>query len=360
MAVAAIAFIIVLSAVVMAHELGHYIAARRAGIRVESVSLGFGKVLLRRRDRNGTEWRVSLIPLGGYAGLYGQSDVPEDPEKKAAFMAKLSPRKRAEHFESKTRGQKAMAIFAGPLANYILALVVFFGLFLFAGVREPRAKIINVEPGTPAYVAGLKPGDEVVSIAGRALSRGADIAGIVNAAPPAAPIEIGFRRGEAESSLAITPQYDAEAGRYRLGFSYGAAAGRRPVGFFEAAQAAGGEVWRISAGTARALGEMIIGRRSAGELGGFITIAKASGNALEGGLYQFFYIIAFLSVSLGLFNLFPIPMLDGGYLFIYLLEALRGRDFSARVKARMFNAGFAAVILVMALANFNDIARLFK
>jgi regulator of sigma E protease len=351
-----VAFIILLPLVVFVHELGHFVLARANGVRVDAFSIGFGKVLFKWRDRHGTEWRISLVPLGGYVKMFGQNDMPEKAEKKIAFMKRLKPAERKAHFEFKTRLQRAAIIVAGPAANYLFAFLVFAALFVFVGVPRTPAVVSQALPDSPAVEAGIMAGDVIREIGGRRIVNARDISRVMGASD-GSPLAVVVQRDGRDMALELTPKQ--EGGKYVLGISYSMRLeDYQRSSFAGAVSAALAEIWSITRDTTVSLGEMIAGRRSSRDLGGLISIAQVSGRALEGGAYSFLYLVAFISVSLGLFNLFPIPMLDGGYLLMYGIEALLRRDLPEKFKERMFMAGFALVIALLLLSNFNDIARL--
>lgn len=351
-----LAFVILLPLVVFVHELGHFALARRHGVRVDAFSIGFGPALFKWRDRHGTEWRISLVPLGGYVKMFGQNDMPERAGTRAASIRGLGRAERRRHFEFKTRLQRASIIAAGPAMNYVFGLLVFFVIFALVGVPRTPAVVSRVLPGSPALAAGIMEGDSLESIGGIRISRARDIARSLGSSG-GRPVDVVVKRDGRELRLELRPEL--EGSRYVLGVVYAMKLEdyKRP-GVPGALAAAASEVWSITADTTRSLGEILAGRRSSKDLGGIISIAQISGNALAGGLYTFLYLVALMSVSLGLFNLFPIPMLDGGYLSIYALEAAIRRDIPERVKEGLFMAGFALVMAMLLLSNFNDVMRL--
>ncbi|MDR1476721.1 MAG: M50 family metallopeptidase [Rickettsiales bacterium] len=351
-----VAFIILLPLVVFVHELGHFVLARANGVRVDAFSIGFGPVLFKWRDRRGTEWRVSLVPLGGYVKMFGQNDVPESAEKKAALIKKLKPAERKVHFEFKTRLRRASIIAAGPAANYLFAFLVFAALFVSVGIPRTPAVVGQALPDSPALAAGIRAGDVILEIAGSRIEKPRDIPRVMGASD-GSPLDVVVRRDGCDMAFELSPK--SENGRYVLGISYSMILEDYQRRSFAGALASAlAEIWSITRDTTVSLGEMIAGRRSSRDLGGLISIAQVSGRALEGGAYSFLYLVAFISVSLGLFNLFPIPMLDGGYLLMYGIEALLRRPLADKFKERMFMAGFAVVVALLLLSNFNDIARL--
>jgi regulator of sigma E protease len=254
-------------------------------------------------------------------------------------------------------GQKFGIIFAGPAFNYLFGLVLFFLLFAFAGRPSQHIAVADVAAGSAAARAGIKSGDEIISVSGESPK---DLAAIVRASQGREKLAIRILRGGETLDFAVKPDVKKD-GAAVIGIKYSPIAGRyESVDFPSAAGHAFDELANITTKTLGLIGEMITGNRSTKDLGGIITIAQAGGRALDGGIYPFLYLMAFISVSLGFFNLLPIPILDGGYLFIYAIEAAIRRPLPHRVKDILFYAGFAIVILLMLVSNGNDIYRLAK
>jgi regulator of sigma E protease len=324
--------------IVFAHELGHFLLARAFGVRVEKFSIGFGKSLYKWTDRRGTIWKIGVFPFGGYVKIYGQSDTP----KKAEEAASLEDTN--VHFEHKKTWQKAAMFAAGPAFNFLFAILLFWGYLLARG--EPKAHIsivTDVLAGSVAEKAEIKANDVIEGDVRNIVSasEGRTVALSVNAKP-----------------VSITPQEDC--GRFIIGVKYSLEAVEyRRLGLLSAAAGSLAMAWDASAKTLSALGQMITGSRSPRELGGMITISEIGGRALASGFLTFIYVVALISLNLGLINLLPIPMLDGGYLLLYLVEACIRRKVPERAKSLAFNIGFGIVIALMIYANLNDILRLF-
>lgn len=348
-----IAFAVVLGVLVFVHEMGHYLAARWRGVRVDAFAIGFGRSILRWTDRHGTEWRLGWIPLGGYVKLHGQeqpADVP--PEVRATWRP-------GETFHEKPVGSRAIVVAAGPVANFLLAIALFAVLFATIGKPVGTASIASVVEGSPAARAGLMAGDEIIALDGRPVSRFEQVQRYVE--PRAGtPIEIRILRENGEITRVATPEprdAAAEPGKQvgRLGIQGGAARFER-MGILDAigegAVTTADMTWQTLVG----IGEMIGGSRSATELGGPIRIAEVSGQAADLGIYPLINLMALLSISLGLLNLFPVPLLDGGHLLFYALEAIRGRPLPARAQEYAFRGGFALLITLFLFASWNDIA----
>jgi len=347
-----IAFAVVLGVLVFVHEMGHYLAARWRGVRVDAFSIGFGRPLLRWSDSHGTEWRMGWIPLGGYVKLHGQETPAEaPPEVRAAWRP-------GETFHEKSVGSRAIVVAAGPVANFLLAILLFAGLFATIGKPAGNASVAAVVENSAAARAGILPGDEIIALDGNPVSRFEQIQRHIQ--PRAGqPVEIRVRRDGGERTLVATPQAREPQGDGAavgvLGVQGGAVRFERlgPV----AAIAAGATytadmTWQTLVG----VGEMLVGARSAAELGGPIRIAEISGQAADLGIYPLINLMALLSISLGLLNLFPVPLLDGGHLMFYAAEAIRGRPLPPRAQEYGFRAGFALLVTLFLFASWNDIA----
>ena len=348
----AIPFLIVLGVLVFFHELGHYLAARWRGVHVETFSIGFGRSLATWRDKRGTLWKLSWIPLGGYVKLHGQ-ERPEDvsDEVRAAWLPGVT-------FHEKSVTSRAIVVAAGPVANFILAIVMFAALFATAGEPVILPEIGDVLAGSAAAHAGLQTGDRVETIDGQPTARFEDIQHIV-AAHPGAPLTLQIRRGDATQTVDLTTDTRDVGGRQigSLGVTAHAAEYHRlPV---PAAIVAGTmHTWDVLAQTVAGLWQIITGKTGAEALGGPLGIAKLSGQAAEQGLPTLVDFIAVLSVNLGLINLFPIPILDGGHLLFFLAEAVRGRPLPARAVEYSFRAGLALLVGLFVFATWNDLSHL--
>ena len=355
---ALIAFIILLPIIVFVHELGHFLLARLNGVKVEAFAIGFGKKIVGWRDSYGTEWKICIIPLGGYVKMVGQSDTPESAKQKAEKIKKMSAKEKSESFEFKKRYQKASIVVAGPLFNFIFGMIVFFGLFFFVGVPDSSVVVHSVIAESAAEKAGMKDGDKILKMDNVSIVRPADISKVMGKADGSV-IKMEVLRDDKVVKLSLKPQDDN--GVYKLGIMYSSVfSNYKKVGFGGAVKESYDTTASIVGDTLKGLGQMIVGKRSSKELGGMISIAQVSGAALKNGLYSFLYLMSLISISLGLFNLFPIPVLDGGYLFIYIIEGIIRRDLSEEVKEKMFFVGFMFIIFLLLLSNVNDILRLFK
>jgi len=441
-------FILILSILVFVHEWGHYIVARMCGVKVEIFSIGFGKEILGFNDKNGTRWKFSLIPLGGYVKLFGDSDPASAGSTDEVAEGEEKPRpmteaERKQAFFAKPVWQRALVVVAGPAINYIFAILILAGLFVFNGqpVTPPTAAAVSV--GSAAAENGFMPHDLVVSIDGKRVNdfedvrremmialdtpkhfvvqrgdetldihatpkkvtvedrfgfphskgvlglisarnaidvsnitkvdgfafEGGDVEGIRAAVQSriGTTFTITMPYGEEEQTLTVNPVREnnesfgvADAAEQNILFlakGSASAFSKFPVhlAFVEAAK----ESWVITRGTVEALGQMIVGTRSATELGGIIRIGALAGDMAQQGIIALILFTALLSINLGFINLLPIPLLDGGHLLFYFFEAIRGKPIPEQVQEYAFRAGFVFLIALMVFANLNDILQIF-
>jgi len=347
-----LAFVIVLSVLVFIHELGHYLAARWAGVHAEIFSVGFGKPIWERMDRRGTLWRVCWLPLGGYVKMHGQ-ERPEDvsEEERATW--------REEHtFHHKSVGRRAIVVVAGPIANFLLAIILFAALFATAGKPRVEPIVDGLTPGGAALHAGLQVGDRILSLDGKTVESFEEIREII-APRPGQSVDVVVQRDDAEKRFRVTLGSLGEGSRTvgLLGIS-----GTQKVFVPQSpGQALVGGVtqsWRVGAETLHALWLMIAGHGGATELSGPLRIAQLSGEVAQYGPANLVSFIAVISINLGLINLFPIPVLDGGHLMFYLVEAIRGKPVSPEASDYLFRAGLVVLVTLFVYATWNDIMRL--
>jgi regulator of sigma E protease len=344
-----IAFALVLGVLVFVHEMGHYLAARWRGVHVDAFSIGFGRPVWRRTDRRGTEWRLGWLPLGGYVKLHGL-EVPEETD--AATRASWRP---GQTFHDKPVGDRAIVVAAGPAANYLLAVLLFAGLYMTVGHPVGNASISAVVEGSAASRGGLRVGDEILALDGARVSRFEQVQRHVQPRP-GRPIEMRVARDGEERTLAVVP--DAREGPQGsigvLGIQGGALRLER-LGPLAALGAGAAQVVDVTWQSLTSIGEMLAGQRSARDLGGPIRIAEVSGEAASLGAAPLVTLMGLLSVSLGLLNLFPIPLLDGGHLVFYAAEAIRGRPLPPKAQEYGYRAGFALLATLFVLVSWNDI-----
>ncbi|MGP1395824.1 MAG: RIP metalloprotease RseP [Inquilinaceae bacterium] len=350
-------FLVVLTVLVFVHELGHYWVARRNGVRVEVFSVGFGPELFGFTDRAQTRWKFSAIPLGGYVKMYGDADAASSPDEAVPHM---TAEQQAESFHHKRLGQRAAIVAAGPAANFLFAFVAFAALFLMGEHPFPAAKVGEVQAGSAAEAAGILPGDRIVEVDGVAISRFAELANLVRASDGEG-ISLTLRRDDESFTVQATPEMATvtltdgqEVQVPRLGL----VAETGPYGPLEALGQAATETASITWLTLSGVGEIIAGDRGAEELGGPLRIAQMSGNVAQIGVVAVLWFMAILSINLGLINLFPVPMLDGGHLMFYAFEAVRGRPLGQRAQEYGFRIGLALVLTLMIFATWNDLVQL--
>ncbi len=358
-------FLFVLTIVVFIHELGHFLVGRWCGVGVTAFSIGFGPELVGWNDRHGTRWKISAIPLGGYVKFAGDINATSTPDPET--LARMTPAERAVSFHHQAVGKRAAIVAAGPVANFLLAILVFAGIAFIGGrsVLAPRIEV--VQAGSAAERAGFQPGDLVRSINGRTIASFADMQRIISASAGDA-LSVAVDRGGAPVTLSATPdirETETPFGKQRIGL-LGLQGSKDPndvqrvtYGPVEALGVGVHETWYVVERTFDYLGKLIVGRESADQLSGPIRIAQVSGQvATMGGIAALISLVAVLSVSIGLINLFPIPLLDGGHLLFYAIEAAIGRPLSERAQEIGFRIGLAIVVMLMLFATWNDIVHL--
>jgi regulator of sigma E protease len=340
-----LAFLIVLGVLVFFHELGHYLAARARGVVVEAFSVGFGPALLSWKARSGTVWKVSALPLGGYVKMQGWGDDEDAPKLPGSFAAA-------------SLGSKAMIVAAGPVANMILAFLLFAGLFCLAGRVEVQPVLSKVLAGSPAALGGLLPGDRIVGVGGHKVVHFEDMQDFI-AAHPDTEIVISFARdGAVQTRQIMTGHKDFDGAQIGLLGIEGDQVSTERLGPVAAVAAAGRETWNLTAETATGLFNLVAHGRGAHDLGGPLRIAQMSGKVAAMGLPSLVSFIAMLSVNLGLINLVPIPILDGGHLLFYLGEALYGKPIPRRAQEFGLRMGFAVLLSLFAFTTVNDLTQL--
>jgi regulator of sigma E protease len=349
----AIPFILVLSLVVFVHEFGHYWVARRNRVRVETFSIGFGPELFGRTDRHGTRWKFSAIPLGGYVKMLGDADA-------SSAVADAATAGAPDSFPGKSVWQRMAIVAAGPIANFVFAILVLSVLFVVSGRPFTPAVIGEVMPDRPAAAAGLMPGDLIRAVDGVPLANFEALQEIVSGSPDT-PLRFQIERDGAELEITVTPRLSERKDRFGTVHRVGLI-GITPQGVefrrsspLSAPVEATTETVRLIVGTLKALGQMIAGTRGTEELGGPLRIAQMSGEIAQDGAVPLLWFTAVLSVNLGLINLFPIPMLDGGHLALYAVEAVRGRPLTERAQEIAFRFGLAMVLSLMIFATWNDL-----
>jgi regulator of sigma E protease len=360
-----IPFLFVLTIVVFFHELGHFLVARWAGVKVLTFSLGFGPELAGFNDRHGTRWKISAIPLGGYVKFFGDESEASTPSSEA--LASMTEEERKGSFHHKKVGPRAAIVAAGPIANFILAIVIFTTLFTFFGRPSTTARVDKLEVGSAAVAAGFQVGDVVTSIDGNAIGSFSDMQRIVSI-HPGEKLTFTVKRGDSTLQLQGTPEFkevkDAFGNVHRLGV-LGITRATNPgdvlterVNPATALWLGVKETWFVVDRTLAYIGGVFTGREAADQVGGPLRIAQISGQVATFGVAALFHLAAVLSISIGLLNLFPVPLLDGGHLLFYAVEAVRGRPLSERAQEMGFRIGLGLVLMLMVFATYNDILHL--
>lgn len=358
-------FLFVLTIIVFFHELGHYLVGRWCGIKALAFSIGFGPELIGFNDRHGTRWKLSAVPLGGYVKFLGDENAASVPDQ--AALASMDEAERAGAFPAKSVGRRAATVAAGPIANFILAIVIFAGVAFVNGrvVGDPVVAEVRVE--SPAAEAGFQPGDRVVSADGEPIRYFSDLQRYVSARPDT-PILMAVERGGRTVELTVTPKSETQTDGFGNSFTVpviglvatndGSSFRVEQLSMLESLGYGVSQTWYVTERTVDFIGQVIVGRQSTDQIGGPIRIAQVSSQVSTIGLGALLNLAALLSVSIGLLNLLPIPMLDGGHLLFYAYEAIRGRPLSERVQEIGFRIGLALVMLLMVFAFWNDISGL--
>jgi regulator of sigma E protease len=361
----AIPFLFVLTIVVFFHELGHFLVARWAGVKVLTFSLGFGPELAGFNDRHGTRWRISAVPLGGYVKFFG--DDSEASTHSGEALGEMTEEERAVSFHHKNVARRAAIVAAGPIANFILAIVIFTGLFTFFGKPNMSARVDGIEVGSAAAAAGFQIGDIVTAIDHEAIENFSDMQRIVSVRA-GEQLSFTVKRGDSTVELHGTPALkevkDPFGNTHRqglLGISRKTLPGDVATERVNPATAMWlgvKETWFVIDRTMAYIGGVFTGREAADQVGGPLRIAQISGQVATIGLAALIHLSAVLSISIGLLNLFPVPLLDGGHLLFYAVEAVRGRPLSDRAQEMGFRIGLGLVLMLMVFATYNDILHL--
>jgi len=352
-------FLLLLTVLVFVHEMGHFLVARWCGVRVEVFSVGFGPELIGRTDRHGTRWRISAVPLGGYVRMFGQ----EGNVLEGAASAAMTPEQRAVAFDAKSVWRRAAIVAAGPLANFVFAIVVMAVIFASFGKPLQSTKISEVMPGSAAAQAGLQAGDQITSIDGTAIESFDEIKSRV-AFYLDKPLELGVQRGDQALTIKLTPQIVEEPsifGTQRIGRIGIRSAGEGKVvklSLMQSVSESFDATYQMGSMIISGIGQYISGKRSTDEIHGAVGMAQMAGKAAQAGWLTYINLAVMISVNLGLINLLPVPMLDGGHLVFYVLEAIRGRPLGARAQEWGLRVGVAFVLSLMVFATWNDIKAL--
>jgi regulator of sigma E protease len=358
----ALPFLFVLTVVVFIHELGHFLVARWCGVKVQAFSIGFGREIYGFYDKHGTRWKLSWIPLGGYVRFMDDENAASAPSKE--IFERMTPEERAMSFQGKSLAQKSAIVAAGPIANFLLSIVLFAGIFTFAGVLITVPRIDEVVEGSPAAQGGFKAGDLIVAIDGKPIESFSDMQRIASSS---ADTELTFtvERSGQFVTLKATPKLsevpDGFGGKLRVGL-LGIKRAAVPndwkfkkYGPIDSVVLAFKESYFVAARNLAYMRDVITRKESADQLGGPIRIADVSGKVASAGLVPLLHLTAVISVSIGLLNLFPIPLLDGGHLLFYGVEAIRRKPLSDRAQEVGVKIGIAFVLMLMVFATWNDL-----
>jgi len=358
-----IPFLILIMIVVFIHEYGHYYFAKRYGVGITDFSIGFGREIFGWNDKSGTRWKVCWIPLGGYVKFFGDRNVFSQTEQQE-IINKYSEEDRQKLFILKPLYQRSLIVAAGPLANYVLAILIFTMIYMFVGKDLTPALINEVQKDSPAFVAGMKKNDKIIYIDNKKVESILEVSTFINISTTET-IEFVVLRNDQTISLLVKP--DLVDGKDTLGNSVKKRMigiklsplnnkyEKQPLGPSKAIYYSVKEVWFVTVTSLNYLGKMITGAADSSQLGGPIRIAKITGQVAELGIIPFLSIMAYISISLGLINLFPIPMLDGGHLMFYLIEKILGRPLNQKTQEGFFRIGLFLLFSLMFFVTFNDL-----
>ncbi len=355
-----IAFALVIGPLVFVHEMGHYLAGRIFGVKADAFSIGFGKEIAGFTDKRGTRWKFGWMPIGGYVKFAGDMNPASQPD--AAWLA-LPAEQRQATFQARPVWQRAIIVAAGPTVNFVAAALILAGFAIAYGDSRTPAKVATVVPGSPAAIAGLRSGDLVTGIGGRSVNVFDDLVRYVKIRP-GEQVTIDYRRNHRAMHSRMTIGTVEEGDRFGRRFDVGRIgieSGPPVTVSVGLAQAPGvavrqtGELLRFMTDT---LGQIVTGRRSLKEMSGPVGMAKAAGEYMTLGIGAFVFLVALVSINLGFINLLPIPMLDGGHLLFYTIEAIRRRPVEPWLQEWAFRGGLAAVLALMLVVTINDLASL--
>jgi len=366
-----IPFVVVLSVLVFVHEWGHYIVARMCGVKVETFSIGFGKEIFGWTDKTGTRWKVSWLPLGGYVQMFGDTD-PASTKHVDEAKKPLTAAEKKVAFYTQSIAKRSAIITAGPAINFIFAILILTGLYTFQGQPYTPPIVGKLVTGSPAEKAGILPDDKILSLDGHSIERFQDMAQYVavNLNKEIA-IEIVHSTGKDKWSdkpvtLHVTPALIEETDRFGFKNQRGRLGiigptkdmAMKPHTLGSAFIAANKDVWDITASTLKAIGQMIAGTRSSDELGGILRIGAYAGDFAQQGIVALITFAALLSVNLGLINILPVPMLDGGHLAFYAMESIKGKPMSERFQEYALRVGLTFLLGIMLFSTWNDLVQL--
>lgn len=356
----AAAFVLVIGILVFVHEFGHYGMARLFGIKVEAFAVGFGREVVGWTDRHGTRWKLGWLPLGGYAKFAGDANAASQPSNDPEADLRWSPEERANLFHNRPLWQRSLVVLAGPAINFLFAILIFAVFFMVYGHQITPPVAGMVVEGSPAAAAGIRAGDRFVAMDGQQVDRFEDISRLV-AINPGTPIKAEIERGSQRLTITVTPRIITEEDRFGNAYQrgqLGLASTERTIvqhGPVDAIRWGVLETWAAVEMMWDTSVQVITGRRAVADLGGPIKIAQFSGQSASLGLPALIAFIALISINLGFINLLPIPMLDGGHLFLYALEGIRRRPLNPRLQEWAFMSGFALLMSLMLVLTWHDL-----
>ncbi len=349
-------FIIALTVLVFIHELGHYIPARRNGVKVEVFSIGFGPEIFGFYDKHGTRWKFSIIPLGGYVRMFGDADAASRPDVEG--ISKMSKEEYTLTLQSKTVWQRMAISFGGPFANLLFAVVAMFFLFSIKGHPVLPSKIMEVKPESIAMQIGLKPGDRIIEFNEIKVETFKELRAAIHSFE-GVELKIAVERKDQPQRQPVVLSLKKEGG-FSKPFLLGivpAGPEFEKKGLMEAILSSFKTTYELSADVVTTLVETFMGKRKGSELGGIIAIGEMAGKSAQSSSANFVWFLALLSINLGMLNLFPLPMLDGGHILFYGIEAVIGRPVPAKIQEYVFLVGFIVIVSLMLFVTWNDLSR---
>lgn len=356
-------FVIVLCVLIFVHELGHYLVAKMCGVRVETFSIGFGKEIFGWNDKSGTRWKLSLIPLGGYVKMYGETQAPGD---ESGLDQSLSDDQIKQSFAHKSLAQRSAVVAAGPAANFLFAILALAAMFFFAGKPTPadfmESGIGTVMPGSAAAEAGFEAGDIILRVDDSEITEFSDLVTVVKGSA-GRPLDFYILREGLNKNITVSPRKETvEISEtetleiYRLGVGAPLMTFTE-LGLIDSLWTGASETWKMSVYTLESVGDMFTGKTGMENMGGPVRIAQMSSDVGDMGSLAVLSFMAILSINLGLLNLFPVPMLDGGHLVFYFFEAVLGRPINAKIQEFFLRIGMALLLFLMVFVTINDIIR---
>ncbi|MBP5344221.1 MAG: site-2 protease family protein [Alphaproteobacteria bacterium] len=352
------AFVLVLSIVVIIHEGGHFIVARLCGVQATHFSLGFGKVLWSRVDKYGTKWQVCAIPLGGYVRMLGD----EDAAGAKSSSESIPESERHKTFMAKKLWQRAAIVFAGPAMNYLFAFVALVGMLYFLGEIIVKPIVSEVMPDSAAAEAGLQVNDEIVAINNHTMQDFSDIQRVVRLTDYGKPLQVEIMRDQQKLVISLLPKMDEQIGMPVIGIrsSHETVVMHQDLSFGQAVLKSAEMLYTTTRDTLIYLGQVISARRAPKDMRGPLGIAEASGDALMGGWLSLLSFLVQISIAVGFMNLLPIPMLDGGHLCLYAIEAVRRKPLTEKTQAAIMWTGFSVLMLIFAYTMILDVPRIIQ